>query len=188
MSISYMEDNLWAWLVMSHAHKINPMFELCSYHDNGFIIDCRVNFSEPLPKYEANQIDVLRHLWPSISQTAKRTSQNHFQNMKEIRLMYSDISDYRFHRHTGWIHYIFVWTNILELQITNYDQIHGGPPLEASWIGILITCDCERYIIYAWVYIWEGNYNILPIQNILFIWFEYRQHCNDPLTFIGNCL
>ena len=24
---------------MSYAHKINPMYELCSYHDNGFIID-----------------------------------------------------------------------------------------------------------------------------------------------------
>ena len=24
---------------MSYAHKINPMYELCSYYDNGFIID-----------------------------------------------------------------------------------------------------------------------------------------------------
>ena len=24
---------------MSYAHKINPTYELCSNHDNGFIID-----------------------------------------------------------------------------------------------------------------------------------------------------
>ena len=94
---------------------------------------------------------------------------------------HSDISDYRFHRDKVWISLSeqISWTCRLPIT-TKY--------MEASWIKILITCDCERYIIYAWVYIWESNYNILPIQNISFIWFEHQQHCNDPLTFVGNCL